>query len=102
MSNKKNQKIWKKVNKALYIHLTDDAKIFIIKGDTGEEKWVSKNELMQELDEIKKVGGELLYSRDNPQTDPLVLVKEIFDEIARYQLPMKIVERHPRAYVGFP
>jgi uncharacterized SAM-binding protein YcdF (DUF218 family) len=90
------QKIWQRVDKSIYIHLTQDGKIFIIKG-SGEEKWISLPELKQELDEIKRIHGEILYSRERPsEENPFFLVKEVFDEIASYQLPLRIVEQHPR------
>lgn len=91
------QRTWQRVNKSVYIHLTMGGKIFIIKGETGEARWISAQELKEILREINKRGGEVLYSREHPEDEkPCILVKEIFEEIASYDLPIKFVEQHPR------
>ncbi len=93
-----DKKTWDKVRSVLYIHLASDGRIFVVKGDTGEELWINYDQLKVELDKVKAMKGELLYSRESPdEGQPPQVVEEAFNLIASYDLPIKFVEPHKRA-----
>ena len=61
-------------------------------------EWVSIERLEQELAACRERGGLLLYSRDDPATDPSEQVLATFARIVSYQLPIKLLEQaHPDA-----
>jgi hypothetical protein len=85
---------------ALYVHLAWDGGIFVIRGDTGEQLWVDRERLWEELAAAKESGDELLYSRERGTEDPPEHVAETFDRIVDYELPIKLIaEPHPEALV---
>ena len=86
-------------NATIYVHLALDGGIFVIRGDTGEELWVDRAGLAREIDRIKeKPGASLLYSREAGQTEPPSEVRETFQAIADYALPIQLLEEpHPSA-----
>jgi hypothetical protein len=85
---------------ALYVHLAWDGGIFVIRGETGEQLWVDRQGLWEELAAAKERGDELLYSRERGTEEPPAHVAETFDRIVDYQLPIKLIEEpHPQALV---
>jgi hypothetical protein len=85
---------------ALYVHLAWDGGIFVIRGETGEQLWVDREGLWEELAAAKERGDELLYSRERGAEEPPAHVAETFDRIVEYQLPIKLIaEPHPQALV---
>ena len=86
---------------ALYVHLAWDGGVFVIRGETGEQLWVDRDGLWEELAAAKERGDELLYSRERGAEEPPAHVAENFDRIVDYQLPIKLIaEAHPQALVS--
>ena len=84
----------------LYVHLAWDGGIFVIRGETGEQLWVDREGLWNELAAAKEQGDELLYSRERGGEEPPAHVAETFDRIVEYELPIKLIaEAHPQALV---
>ena len=87
--------------RALYVHLRSDGGIFVVRGDTGEQAWITRRELEQELDRMREAGGLILYSRDDPDRDPADIVFDTFSAIEASRLPIKLVdEPHPDTTLG--
>jgi hypothetical protein len=87
--------------KALYVHLAWDGGIFVIRGETGEQLWVDRDGLDQELRAAKEKGGTLLYSREQGEQNPPAQVEETFQRIVDYRLPIMLLEEpHPQALVA--
>ena len=42
-----------KARHAIYVHLATDGGIFLIRGATGEELWVDRDGMLDELDRLK-------------------------------------------------
>jgi hypothetical protein len=83
----------------IYVHLAWDGAIFVIR-ETGEQLWVDREGLDEELRAAKERGDVLLYSRERGEEDPPDHVAETFDRIADYELPIKLLaEPHPQAVV---
>ena len=88
--------------KSLYVHLARDGGIYLIRGDTGKDAWVTRDHLVEELDRVKALGGLLLYSRDDPDRDPPKIVFDTFQSIVDAALPMQLLEEpHPAVAGGF-
>jgi hypothetical protein len=86
--------------KALYVHLSADGAIFVVRGETGEQLWTDRGGLRRELERTKERGGALLYSRDDPGGEPPAHVEETFREIVDFELPITLLdEPHPEAVV---
>jgi hypothetical protein len=86
---------------ALYVHLAWDGGIFVIRGETGEQLWVDREGLWEELAAATDRGDELLYSRERGTEEPPAHVAETFERIVDYQLPIKLIaEPHPQALVS--
>jgi hypothetical protein len=84
----------------LYVHLAWDGGIFVIRGDTGEQLWMDREGLDQELRAARERGDVLLYSRERGDEDPPAQVTETFRRIAEFELPIKLLEEpHPEALV---
>ena len=84
----------------LYVHLAWDGGIFVIRGDTGEQLWVDREGLDEELRAVKERGDTLLYSRERGDQDPPPHVEETFKRIVDFELPIKLLEQpHPEAVV---
>ncbi len=80
---------------ALYVHLTRDGAIFVVRGN-GTQAWITRGQLDEELGALSAAGGTLLYSRDDPAGDPSPIAFETFKGIAEYQSPMKLLDQpHP-------
>ena len=86
---------------ALYVHLSSDGGIFVIRGGSGEQLWVDREGLRGELQELKRRGGLLLYSRESGGEDPPAHVEETFREILDQEPPaiQLLEEPHPEALV---
>ena len=85
---------------AIYVHLAWDGAIFVMRG-TGEQLWVDREELYDELRAAKERGDALLYSRERGTEEPPAHVAETFDRIVDFKLPIKLIEEpHPHALVG--
>jgi hypothetical protein len=85
----------------LYVHLAWDGGIFVIRGETGEQLWVDREGLDQELRAAKEHGDVLLYSRERGEEEPPAEVTETFQRIADFELPIKLLEEpHPEALVA--
>ena len=79
----------------LYVHLQFDGGVVAMRED-GKMMSVSVARLKEELAAVKEAGGSLLYSREDPQSDPPEHVNALCQEIAEYELPIKLVEEpHP-------
>ena len=76
----------------VYVHLAWSGRIFVIRGETGEETWVDRPGLIGELERVAASGGGILYSRERPTEDPPAVVMENFRVLADYQLPMRLVD----------
>lgn len=86
---------------ALYVHLRSDGGIFVVRGDTGEQAWITRRRLDDELARLRDVGGLILYSRDEPERDPPRIVFDTFTAIEEARLPIKLVEEpHPDTALG--
>ena len=86
--------------KALYVHLAWDGAIFVIRGATGEQLWVDRTGLDEELRLTKERGGLLLYSRERGDEEPPAEVHDTFAAIVEHELPIKLLEKpHPEALV---
>ena len=80
----------------LYVHLTNDGRVLILRGDRLRTEWVTRSELEPELRRIRDLGGLVLYSRENPAEDPSAAALETFARIVDHKLPLKLVaEPHP-------
>jgi hypothetical protein len=79
-----------------YIHLTNDGAIFLISRDSGRMGWVTRSQLITELDKLKASDGTILYSMD-PSIDPLpTIARETLALIKAYCLPIVFArEPHP-------
>jgi hypothetical protein len=87
--------------KALYVHLSADGAIFVVRGETGEQLWTDRDGLRRELGRAKAREGALLYSRDDPGAEPPAHVEETFREIVDFELPITLLdEPHPEALVS--
>ena len=88
-------------DEALYIHLAGNGDVLLIRGDTGEERWTDRKGLQAELDRISdRPHASLLYSREDPQVDPSDEVRETFEMVVDYELPIQLLEDpHPTAGV---
>lgn len=90
-----------RIDNVLYVHLANDGGIFAIWGDTGEEAWITRQRLRQELEKIKNANGMVLYSRDDPNNDPSEIAFESFKLIPELELPVKLTEEpHPSTQFG--
>lgn len=90
-----------RIENVLYVHLANDGGIFTIWGDTGEEAWITRQRLRQELEKIKNANGMVLYSRDDPKNDPSEIAFESFKLIPELELPVKLTdEPHPSTQFG--
>jgi hypothetical protein len=87
--------------KALYVHLASDGGILVIRGRTGEQLWVDREGLRNEIEQLKQRRGLLLYSREAGETDPPAHVEETFRLIVDLEPPaIQLVEEpHPEALV---
>lgn len=66
-----------------------------MRGD-GSQAWVTREQLANELAALREAGGELLYSRDQPEGDPTPIAFDTFELIVGYELPVKLLEDpHP-------
>jgi hypothetical protein len=88
-------------DKALYVHLTFDGGIFVVRGRTGEQLWTDRQGLRDEVERLKARGGLLLYSRESGETEPPAEVEETFKMIVELEPPaIQLVEEpHPEALV---
>jgi hypothetical protein len=87
----------------LYIHLSRDGRILILPGNTLVTEWVDIKRLELELQRVKREGGMVLYSRDNPEEEPSQTVTDTFEKVVSYKLPVKLmIEPHPDALNGIP
>lgn len=77
----------------LYIHLQIDGGIVAMRED-GKMMNVSVAQLREELAAVMDAEGSLLYSREDPQSDPPEHLNAVFREIIGYELPIKLLE-HP-------
>ncbi|HWO00297.1 MAG TPA: hypothetical protein VNS63_13620 [Blastocatellia bacterium] len=79
-----------------YIHLSVDGAIFLISHDSGRMGWITRSQLIVELDKLKANDGTILYSMD-PSIDPLpASVWEALALIRGYCLPIVFArEAHP-------
>jgi hypothetical protein len=83
---------------ALYVHLALDGGIFVIRGGSGEQLWLDRDGLEQELHAAGERGGTLLYSREHGELDPPAEVEATFVRILDYGLPIRLLEEpHPEA-----
>ena len=82
----------------LYVHISDDGGIFLIWGDSGREAWVTRAELIAELDKLKDLNGTVLYSLDPSGGDTPSIALDILDLIKAYAVPM-IVPRAPHPHI---
>ena len=83
----------------LYVHLAWDGGIFVIR-DTGEQLWVDRDGLDEELRAAKQRGDVLLYSRERGEEEPPADLVETFERIVDFELPIKLLEEpHPEALV---
>jgi hypothetical protein len=88
--------------RAVYVHLTGDGGIFWIRGDTGEARWVTEEQLLEELQLAKARDGFVLYSRDSPDGTPPAIVAATFERIAELHMPLHLLsEPHPAVASGF-
>ena len=84
----------------VYVHLAWDGGIFVIR-DTGEQLWVDRQELDDELRAAKERGDVLLYSRERGDEEPPEEIAETFARIVDHELPIKLLEEpHPEALVA--
>ncbi len=82
------------------MHLAWDGAIFVLRG-TGEQIWVDREGLDEELRAAKERGDTLVYSRERGAEDPPDHVAETFDRIVGHELPIKLIEEpHPHALVA--
>ena len=79
----------------LYVHLAWDGGIFIIRGETGEQRWVDRDGLHAELRAAKERGDVLLYSRERAGEDPPQQLTETFRQIVDFELPIELLEEPP-------
>lgn len=69
--------------------------------ETGEQLWVDRDGLDDELRAANERGDVLLYSRERGAEDPPGHVAETFDRIVAHELPIKLIEEaHPQALVA--
>ena len=82
-----------------YIHLTNDGAIFLISRDSSRMGWVTRSQLITELDKLKASDGTILYSMD-PSIDPLpTIARETLALIKGYCLPIVFAhEPHPATH----
>jgi len=84
------------VSSNLYIHLSDDGGIFLSWPDSGKVAWVTRKQLIAELDSLKAHNGVILYSLDLSPHPPPRITLDSLDLIKAYCLPMSVVsEPHP-------
>ena len=86
--------------RALYVYLAFDGGIFVLRGETGEQLWIDRAGLREELERTRERGGRLIYGREAGDTEPPAHVEETFREILEYGLPIQLLEEpHPEATV---
>lgn len=86
--------------RALYVYLALDGGIFVVRGETGEQLWVDREGLREELERARARGGRLLYGREAGDAEPPPHVVETFELILEYGLPIQLLEDpHPEAVV---
>lgn len=89
-------------SKSLYVHLLRDGGIFLIRGDTGQDAWVTQGRLIDEVQRVKNLGGAVVYSREEPDADPPVIVTDTFRRIAEAEVPIQLLEQpHPAVAKAF-
>ena len=100
-SRKPDEPVNESSEDALYVHLATDGGIFVIRGGTGEQLWVDRDGLVQELEAVKGRRGLLLYSREAGDQEPPAHVEETFRLIlATEPSAIQLVEEpHPEALV---
>lgn len=87
------------LERLLYVHLTENGQVLILPGWYTEPEWVTPARLREELRHCQRVGGSVLYSREDPTSVPSVEVEQIFKQIASYGLPIHVAqEAHPAAH----
>lgn len=80
----------------LYVHLTEDAQIYVLPGWMPEGEWVTAARLHEELKHCRAAGGRVLYSRDNSAGPLSPALRELFDAIIAYDLRVTFAaEAHP-------
>ena len=86
-------------DEGLYIHLAADGAVFIVRWN-GEQLWTDREGLRGELAMAKAAGATILYSRENPETEPGQEIVETFKLIPEAGLPIKLLkDPHPEALV---
>jgi ankyrin repeat protein len=83
----------------LYVHISDDGGIFLIWGDSGREAWVTRGELVAELDKLKDISGMVLYSLDPSKSKTPSIALDTLNLIKAYPVQMIVPrEPHPRIH----
>lgn len=81
---------------ATYLHLRHSGRVFVVRGDTKEEYWTDRDGLREELARVKRAGGMILYSRQNPDQDPPEVVAQNFKIMTMAKVPLEMVaDPHP-------
>lgn len=89
-------------SRSLYVHLLRDGGIFLIRGDTGQDAWVTQGRLIEEVQRVKSLGGAVVYSREEPDVDPPAIVTNTFRRIAEAEVPVQLLEQpHPAVAKAF-
>jgi len=92
------ERLTSKADNVTYIHLAWSGRAFIVRGDTGQEYWVTREGFPAELQRIKAANGAVLYSREKPDQDPPTVVVENFKLIVDLGLPITLSPNiHPHA-----
>jgi hypothetical protein len=98
-SRRRKERVNENDDDAVYVHLALDGGIFVIRGETGEQLWVDREGLQEELERVHARKGLLLYSREAPDSEPPPHVEETFRQIvASEPAAIQLIEEpHPEA-----
>jgi hypothetical protein len=84
---------------AVYVHLRRDGGIFVVKG-TGEELLATEPELLEIVRAVVANRAVVIYSRDDPRSDPPDEVTRLFREMLDLKPAFKLLDQpHPHAAV---
>ena len=84
--------------KATYIHLANDGGIFAVRGTTGEQGWITRAILIDELNTARQDSLAILLSADQPKELRSQIVAESQALVAGFNLEIVLSPRvHPSA-----
>ncbi len=84
-------------SRVLYVHLQFDGGIFVYRPN-AEAVYISQSALKNDLATIKRLNGELQYSREFPEHDPPRHLSRTFELIKDFNIPIQLMEAHPQVY----